>query len=542
MRIARRRQPAILRRLAGPRDGALDDRAARHREPRPGEERGPEVVALDLRRSRTRRRTARDRPRPRPTAARSAAGGRRSRRRPPGRGTAGPELRERELDELDAPASRPARPPTSPWNWRASTTPRSRPGLGMPVDERGPERPRAQRELEVEQRRDADAGPERREDDLGPAQDPAVRPQARTGRPRGPAAASARGSRPRRRTRPPRARSPRSARGREARVVGLLAPRPDEPLPAQEQARRATRRTMWSACASRRDGDLPDDRATRREADRRRRAARQRDPEPPRTTRTVSARRRPRRIADRRFIRNAGDPNGARTIDASQPRIDVGGEPRRVHRARGAGGPSGPRPCPRRRPRAAASRGRRRARRSRRRARGDRQRSMSRPGGSPGPYQPRSWPQIDAPQVDRRARDHQQRSRSPAAAVRRARAPSGDEGQQERDEVEREPVPPLDPALAEVGEVEQADDEDRQPGPEREAGDGWRRIANSASSRPGALKQDAGADVDRHARAGSPGRTGRGARRAPRTAPRCRVTPSVSGLTVGQRPRAARRA
>ena len=79
-----------------------------------------------------------------------------------------------------------------------------------------------------------------------------------------------------------------------------------------------------------------------------------------------------------------------------------------------------------------------------------------------------------------------------------------------------EPVAPLDPALAEVGEVEHDDTSTVSPAPSVSRATGRRRIANSASSRPGADRRTL-VPMSTAARCGQSGRTGPVSRRARRT-------------------------
>src|SRR5262245_20417478 len=69
-------------------------------------------------------------------------------------------------------------------------------------------------------------------------------------------------------------------------------------------------------------------------------------------------------------------------------------------------------------------------------------------------------PPDDAPQVDEHREHDQHIGAQPKPAVASLR-PEGDERQRERHEVVREAIAPLHPALAEVRQVEQGDEDDR---------------------------------------------------------------------------------
>ncbi len=75
-------------------------------------------------------------------------------------------------------------------------------------------------------------------------------------------------------------------------------------------------------------------------------------------------------------------------------------------------------------------------------------------------------------------------------------APERDHRQEERDEVEREPVAPLDPALREVGEVERRHDHDRGERPDPEPAAPVPPDREQGEQQPGGAQQDARADVD----------------------------------------------
>ena len=182
----------------------------------------------------------------------------------------------------------------------------------MPVHERRPERPGAERQLEVQQRRDPEAGAERRQDRAAAGGGSRARPRARTARPRGSAGASGRGWRAPRRTRAAASTIARSARGAQARhrrAARASAPTSDSQRRSSER-RCATSSERWSAWASAATAIAPHD-GRQREADRGRdrheRAA------TPRRRIDEHAHARPparRASADRRLIANAGEPSG----------------------------------------------------------------------------------------------------------------------------------------------------------------------------------------------------------------------------------------
>ena len=179
--------------------------------------------------------------------------------------------------------------------------------------------------------------------------------------------------------------------GAQARVVGRLAPVADEPLPAEQQPDDRDEQDRVERVGVRRDADPPHQRRER-EPDRRRDARPGSATPSRRLTSTVRPAAEAISSADRRFIRNAGDPSGAE--DGRHEPAEHARRPgtRSGASCPGSAGPSGPRPCPRRRGRAGAWTGRRRTPRHRSRAPpGTRGRS----GGAAGRrrYQPRSWPQ-----------------------------------------------------------------------------------------------------------------------------------------------------
>ena len=428
-RERRRRTAARSARRVDPERPAatVHDRAREDREPRPREERRPEVVALDggvhVGRGEEAGRERRDARQQR--VARAPAGGHDERdgtrsSEDAELGAGEPHERRRRLPPRSASG-----PSKSPWNWRASDDrPRSR------------STSRAARRPAARGTRPARSGSSRYSSAATPKHAPSAarieprppqharldREHVQPDRP-GRAAASGRGSRAHAEHRRPRARSP-GRRGAQARVVR----RPPGAPTSRSQRSSAGRRSRRSSEVQRV--------GVRRDADRARRAASARTRSPPRprpaagtssrrTTRTTSPPPPATSSADSRFMRNAGDPSGARTSDATQPSSDVGREPGRVHRARASGAPSGPRPCPTRPRRAAASSGRRRTPHDDPGRRSDRacDRASRRAAGRR--YQPRSWPQVDAPQVDEPRRRPRARSRSAAAgrpAAGRARA------------------------------------------------------------------------------------------------------------------------
>ena len=536
---AARRVPAP----AGPAASASATAPPSDREPRPGEEHRPEVVAVDRARSRT-----------------DAANRQVSQRR-------------------DARQQRVAREADGRDRANAGTAPGSRAGPSWPQAERQQgvdlagevaERPR---EVALELAR---------EDDV-----PEARSRSRGGRRRaapgtGPPAAAARGRAARRR----RSDAPRAARISRGR---RSTPRLDR---EHEQRRSAGTRSSVSAWFAERDAEQPRRRATiarsarageprvvrgrprasptsrsqrssrpsdrdeqgdvervgvRGDADRARRAASARSRAPRRrrsaAARRGGARRPPPVPAASATSRPTAGSSGTRArraargrCDASQPSSDVGREAGRVHRARAAAAPSGPRPCPTRRCPAGAWSGRPRSARSRHGAAATTRSMRAEP---PGRLPAKELAPGDAPQVDQGAGDQQRDRDRPRPAVATPRRPERDQGQQERDEVEREPVAPLDPALAEVGEVEQRRSRRTvSPAPRVRRATG--RAAGSRTARaagPGALTAGGSCRCRPAWRAGSPGRTGDrvGARR--RAQDDRRVEAQRVGLDVGERRR-----
>ena len=203
--------------------------------------------------------------------------------------------------------------------------PEPAPRLGVAVHERRAERPGAQRELEVEQRRDADAGAERRRHDLRAEHDPRLDREHEQA-----------DGRDQQQGQPVvRDRDAEHGRGQhdgpvgaaaEARIVGRAPPRRGRTAPSGAGGPRS-RPAAPRAGRARRRPWRPARRSARGRTRRRRPSRRPAAPGGSAPTTTVRPTAVATRIADRRLIVNAGEPSGERTIDASQPMIVYAGNP-----------------------------------------------------------------------------------------------------------------------------------------------------------------------------------------------------------------------
>ena len=156
-------------------EDGLDDRAGRDREPGPGEQRRPQVVAadvgVDVERGEQAGHRGRDAGQQR--VPREAQGGHDERRRhEPGEDA---QLGSREPGETHR-LGREAREALDVALELAGQhdVPEAAPGLGVPVDQRRRERARSQRQLQVQQRCHAQAGRQRGDDQAGPVHDTRV--------------------------------------------------------------------------------------------------------------------------------------------------------------------------------------------------------------------------------------------------------------------------------------------------------------------------------------------------------------------------------